>query len=66
MELDVKETRMVILGLRLLLKQTMDQMAGLDEEDDERVFLSNDAALLTLMIEGYEVEYEAKFGHSLK
>lgn len=62
MELEVKESRMVILGLQLLLKHTKDQMAELDDEDDEYVFLANDAVLLTIMIEGFEEEYESKFG----
>jgi len=62
-ELEAKEARMVILGLRLLLKQTIDEMATLDEEDDEHVFLSNDAVLIDSMIGGLEAEYETKFGH---
>ena len=43
MNLEAKEHRLVILGLKKLLEDTVEKMNALSDEDDERVHLSNDA-----------------------
>lgn len=60
MELEAKEHRLVILGLKKLLEETVKKMNELHEEDDERIYLSNDAMLLDTMIIGFEEEYKRK------
>jgi hypothetical protein len=64
MELEAKETRMVILGLRKLLEDTRLRMLNLSEDDDEYAFLSNDATLIDSMIAGFEEEYKNKYGEN--
>ena len=61
MELEAKEHRLVILGLKKLLKETIEKMNAFSDEDDERIFLSNDAMLIDTMIKGFEEEYKLKF-----
>ena len=61
MKLEVKEYRIVILGLKKILEETVEKINLLSEEDDERVSLSNDAMLIDLMIKGFEEEYSEKF-----
>ena len=61
MKLEAKEHRFVILGLKKLLEETVEKMHGLHEEDDERIYLSNDAMLLDTMINGFEEEYKEKY-----
>lgn len=61
MELAAKETRIVILGLKKLLEDIQSQLRNLSEEDDEYAFLSNDAALVDIMISGFEEEYRTKY-----
>ena len=62
MELEAKETRMVILGLKKLLNEVQSRPQGLSDEDDEYVFLANDAALLEVMISRFEDEYQIRYG----
>ena len=62
MDLAAKETRMVILGLKKLLEDTTEKMQNFSEEDDEYIFLANDAMLLDTMIHGFEEEYQQQFG----
>ena len=45
MELEAKEMRMVILGLKRLLEDTKNQIAHVSDEDDEYTYLTNDAML---------------------
>jgi hypothetical protein len=61
MNLEAKEHRLVILGLKKLLEDTVEKMNDLSDEDDERVHLSNDAMLIDTMIEGFEEEYRLRF-----
>lgn len=61
-DLDAKETRMVILSLQLMLKQTLEQLKTLDSEDDEYTFLSNDAAMIDSIIGAFQVDYRERFG----
>jgi hypothetical protein len=61
-DLDAKETRMVILSLKLMLKQTLEQLESLDSEDDEHTFLSNDAGMIDAIITAYEESYRERFG----
>jgi hypothetical protein len=61
MELEAKEHRLVILGLKRLLQDTVEKMESHSDEDDEYSFLSNDAMLLESMIRGFEEEYRTKF-----
>ncbi len=61
MELEAKEHRLVILGLKRLLQDTIEKMESRSDEDDEYVFLSNDAMLIESMIKSFEEEYRAKF-----
>lgn len=61
MKLEAKEHRIVILGLKRLLEETVEKMSYLSKEDDERVSLSNDAMLIDLMIKRFEEEYRVKF-----
>lgn len=61
MNLEAKEHRLVILGLKKLLEDTVEKMNVLSDEDDERVYLSNDAMLIDTMIEGFEEEYKLRF-----
>lgn len=63
MNLEAKEHRLVILGLKKLLEDTVEKMNALsdEDEDDERVHLSNDAMLIDTMIEGFEEEYRLRF-----
>lgn len=65
MELEAKEQRLVILGLKKLLQETCDKMKFLSDEEDEYVFLSNDAMLIDTMIKGFEEEYQLKFGEKI-
>ena len=62
MELEAKETRMVILGLKKLLNEMQFRLQGLSDEDDEYVFLANDAALVAIMISRFEDEYQTRYG----
>lgn len=62
MELKAKEARIVILGLKKLLEDIQSQLRDLSEEEDEYAFLSNDAALVDIMISGFEEEYRIKYG----
>lgn len=62
MELEAKETRMVILGLKKLLNEMKSRLEGLSDEDDEYVFLVNDAALVEIMISRFEDEYQTRYG----
>ncbi len=61
MELEAKEHRFVILGLKKLLEETVSKMEGLSDEDDERIYLSNDAMLIDTMINGFEEEYKQRY-----
>jgi len=61
MELEAKEMRMVILGLRKLLEDTQAKIKNLSENDDEYVFLSNDAMLIDTMIAGFKEEHQQKY-----
>lgn len=61
MELEAKEHRFVILGLKKLLEETVEKMSSLSEEDDERVYLSNDAMLIDTMVNSFEEEYRRKY-----
>lgn len=61
MNLEAKEHRLVILGLKKLLEDTVEKMNALSDEDDERIHLSNDAMLIDTMIEGFEEEYRLRF-----
>lgn len=61
MNLEAKEQRLVILGLKKLLKDTVEKMNALSDEDDEWVNLSNDAMLIDTMINGFEEEYRLRF-----
>ena len=63
MELEAKEMRMVILGLKRLLEDTKNQIAEVSDEDDEYTFLTNDAMLLDTMISSFEEEYKSKYGN---
>ncbi|WP_215395983.1 hypothetical protein [Rheinheimera oceanensis] len=62
MELQAKEQRLVILGLKKLLQETIERMELISDEEDEYVHLSNDAMLIDTMIKGFEEEYQLKFG----
>ncbi len=59
--LEAKEHRLVIRGLKKLLEETVDKMNELHEDDDERVFLTNDATLIDTMIIGFEQDYKDKY-----
>lgn len=61
MELEVKEMRLVILGLKKLLQGTLQKMEETSEDDDEHIFLSNDAMLIDTMIKSFEQEYKEKY-----
>ena len=61
MELEAKELRMVVLGLKKLLQETTQRMEELSDEEDEYVYLSNDAMLIDTMIQGFQEEYANKF-----
>jgi hypothetical protein len=61
MDLQVKEMRMVILGLRKLLESTQAELEKLPEGDDEYIFLSNDYVLMDSLIAAFEDEYQIKF-----
>jgi hypothetical protein len=61
MELQAKETRMIILGLKKLLADTQAQFHALSDDDDDYAFLANDATLIDSMIAGFEEEYRQKF-----
>ena len=61
MELEAKEHRLVILGLKRLLQDTVEKMESNSDEDEEYSFLSNDAMLLESMIRVFEEEYRTKF-----
>ncbi|MCE2030133.1 hypothetical protein [Sessilibacter corallicola] len=61
MELQAKEHRLVILGLKKLLEDTTDKLNALSEESDEHMHLSNDAMLIDTMIESFQEEYSQKF-----
>lgn len=63
MELEAKEMRMVILGLKRLLEDTKNQIKEVSDEDDEYAFLTNDAMLLDTMISSFEEEYKLKYGN---
>ncbi len=62
MELQAKETRMVILGLKKLLADTQSTLDHLSNEEEEYVFLANDLVLLDSMVAGFEEEYRQKYG----
>ena len=64
MELQAKEQRLVILGLKKLLQETVEKMELISDEEDEYVYLSNDAMLIDTMIKGFEAEYQQKFERS--
>lgn len=61
MDLQVKEMRMVILGLRKLLESTRAELEKLPGDDDEYTFLSNDYVLIDALIGTFEEEYKRKF-----
>ena len=61
MELEAKEHRFVIMGLKKLLQETTEKINTLPENDDERIHLSNDAMLIDTMINGFEGEYKRKY-----
>jgi hypothetical protein len=63
MELEAKEMRLVILGLKRLLEDTKNQIKEVSDEDDEYTFLTNDAMLLDTMISSFEEEYKSKYGN---
>jgi hypothetical protein len=63
MELEAKEMRMVILGLSRLLEDAKNQLKDLSDEDDDYVFLANDAMLLDTMIASFNEEYKSKYGN---
>ena len=65
MKLEAKETRMVVLALRMMLQDTIIKMQNLSDEEDEHVFLASDAMLLDTMIRGFENEYRERFSASL-
>lgn len=60
MNLEAKETRMVILGLKSLKKDYQEKMATLSDEEDEYVYLANDLVLLESLIGGFESTYAIK------
>jgi hypothetical protein len=57
MQLQAKEHRLVILGLKKLLENTTNKLNGLSDESDEYMHLSNDAMLIDTMIESLQEEY---------
>lgn len=61
MNLEAKELRLIILGLKKLLEDTVAKMNALSDEDDEWVHLSNDVMLIDTMINGFEEEYRLRF-----
>jgi hypothetical protein len=63
MELEAKEMRLVILGLKRLLEDTKNKIKEVSDEDDEYTFLTNDAMLLDTMISSFEEEYKSKYGN---
>ena len=62
MELEAKETRFVILGLKKLIDDIKNQLEQISDEDDDYSYLVNDAVLIDAMIKAYEDEYQDKFG----
>ncbi len=62
MKLEAKEFRMVILGLKSLLKETESKLKLISEESDEYSELVNDAMLIETMILGLEEDYQVKWG----
>ena len=62
MKLEAKESRMVILGLKSLLKETESKLKLISEESDEYSELVNDAMLIETMILGLEEDYQVKWG----
>ena len=60
MNLEAKETRMVILGLKSLKKDYQEKMATLSDDEDEYVYLANDLVLLESLIGGLENTYATK------
>jgi hypothetical protein len=62
MKLEAKEFRMVILGLKSLLKETESKLKLISEESDEYSELVNDAMLIETMILGLEGDYQVKWG----
>ncbi len=60
MNLEAKETRMVILGLKSLKKDYQEKMATLSDDEDEYVYLANDLVLLESLIGGFENTYATK------
>ena len=61
MKLEAKEFRMVMLGLKSLLKETESKLLSTPEESDEYSDLVNDAALIDSMILGFEEDYKEKW-----
>ncbi|MGI1679842.1 MAG: hypothetical protein K6L75_13960 [Cellvibrionaceae bacterium] len=58
MNLEAKEMRMVILGLKSLLKNTENKLNSISEESDDYSYLINDISLIESMILGFSEEYE--------
>ena len=61
MNLQAKEMRMVILGLKSLLNETENKLNSMPDESDDYSSMVNDAALLESMILGFTEEYDSKF-----
>ena len=61
MELEAKESRMVILGLKSLLRETESKLKSTPEDSDEYSMLVNDAMLVEAMISGFEEDYQLKW-----
>jgi len=61
MNLEAKEMRMVILGLKSLLKDTEHKLKTIPEESDDDSNLINDISLIESMILGFSEEYESKY-----
>lgn len=61
MNLEAKEMRMVILGLKSLLKDTENKLNSISEESDDYSYLINDISLIESMILGFSEEYESKY-----
>ncbi len=61
MELEAKETRIIIQALATLLENTQKQLDNISDDTDEYVHLSNDAMLIDTMILGFKEEYQTKF-----
>ncbi|MGH1470676.1 MAG: hypothetical protein ACRBCS_05745 [Cellvibrionaceae bacterium] len=60
MNLEAKEMRMVILGLKSLLKDTENKLNTISEESDDYSYLINDISLVESMILSFSEEYESK------